>query len=160
MPGGYVCSGSMKGTLPPKAGRASVAGDKSLRRLFSKEQRAFFASHAPDGITIDDLSVLGPIFVLKLKVQPEAFSRRITVEMWLYPDGTRAAELSTKCLPGEGLATAEEVREVPAEQGRRVDRGPADQDEDGLGVLRGGVVSPEEVRLRPGRTRRLRATRR
>ena len=71
MPGGYVCSGSMKGTLPPTAVRASVSGDKPLRRLFSKEQRAFFAAHAPDGITIDDLSVLGPIFVLKLKVQPE-----------------------------------------------------------------------------------------
>ena len=117
MPGGYVCSGSMKGTLPPKAVRASVSGDKPLRRLFSKEQRAFFTAHAPDGITIDDLSVLGPIFVLKLKVQPETFSRRIAVEMWLYPDGTRVAELSTKCLPGEGLAIAEEVREFLLSKG-------------------------------------------
>ena len=110
MPGGYVCSGSMKGAVAPKAVRASVDGDKPLRRLFSKEQREFFAAHAPDGVTLDDLSVLGPIFVLKLKVQPETFSRRITVEMWLYPDGTRVAELSTKCLPGEGLEVAEETR--------------------------------------------------
>jgi hypothetical protein len=110
MPGGYVCSGSMKGVLPPKAVRASVAGEKPLRRLFSKEQRDFFSAHAPAGITIDDLSVLGPIFVLKLKVQPATFSRRITAEMWLYPDGSRVAELSTKCLPGEGLDVAEETR--------------------------------------------------
>jgi hypothetical protein len=100
----------MKGVLPPKAVSASVAGAKPLRRLFSKEQRDFFAAHAPDGITIDDLSVLGPIFVLKLKVQPETFSRRLAVEMWLYPDGTRVAELSTKCLPGEGLDAADEAR--------------------------------------------------
>ena len=117
MPGGYVCSGSMKGVLPPKAVRASVEGDKPLRRLFSKEQRDFFAAHAPDGITIDDLSVLGPIFVLKLKVQPETFTRRITAEMWLYPDGTRVAELSTKCLPGEGLDVADEAREFLESKG-------------------------------------------
>jgi hypothetical protein len=110
MPGGYVCSGSMKGVLPPKAVRASVEGSKSLRRLFSKEQRDFFAAHSPDGIEIDDLSVLGPIFVLKLKVQPDTFTRRIAVEMWLYPDGSRVAELSMKCLPGEGLDAAEEAR--------------------------------------------------
>ena len=94
-----------------------MSGDKPLRRLFSKEQRAFFAAHAPDGLTIDDLSVLGPIFVLKLKVQPDTFSRRIAVEMWLYPDGTRVVELSTKCLPGEGLDVAEEVRDFLESKG-------------------------------------------
>ena len=54
--------------------------------------------------------MLGPIFVLKLKLAPETFSRRIVVEMWLYPDGTRVVELSTKCLPGEGLDVIDEVR--------------------------------------------------
>jgi hypothetical protein len=110
MPGGYVCSGSMKGTLSPTAVLASVSGKKPLRQLFSKEQRAFFDAHAPEGISIDDLSVLGPIFVLKLKVQPATFSRRMVVEMWLYPDGSRVVELSTKCLPGEGLRVADEAR--------------------------------------------------
>ncbi len=110
MPGGYVCSGSLKGNLPPTAVRRAVAGETPLRKLFSKEQRAFFAAHAPDGITIDDLSVLGPIFVLKLKVKPETFSRPIVAEMWIYPDGSRILELSTKCLPGEGLEVGREVR--------------------------------------------------
>jgi hypothetical protein len=110
MPGGYVCSGSMKGTVPPQSVRASVSGDKSLRKLFSKEQRSFFASHAPEGISLEDLSVLGPIFVIKLKVQPDTFSRRLAVEMWMYPNGERVVELSTKCLPGQGLAVAEEAR--------------------------------------------------
>ena len=70
MPGGYVCSASMKGKLPTKAVmHESVDGEQPLRKLFSKEQRAFFAAHAPDGVAIDDLAVLGPIFVLKLKLR-------------------------------------------------------------------------------------------
>lgn len=117
MPGGYVCSASMKGKLPTKAVHDSVLGGKPLRKLFSKEQRAFFAAHAPDGLAIDDLAVLGPIFVLKLKLAPETFSRRLVVEMWLYPDGTRVVELSTKCLPGEGLDVVAEVRTFLQEKG-------------------------------------------
>ena len=66
---------------------------------------------------MDDLSVLGPIFVLKLKVYPETFSRRVVVEMWIYPDGSRVAELSTKCLPAEGLVVASETREFLAGKG-------------------------------------------
>ena len=87
-----------------------MSGEKPLSKLFSKEQREFFAAHAPSGLTIDDLSVLGPIFVLKLKLAPGAFSRRIVVEMWLYPDGSRILELSTKCLPDQALSVMVEVR--------------------------------------------------
>ena len=53
--------------------------------------------------------MLGPIFVLKLKLSPKAFGRRLVAEMWLYPDGSRIVELSTKCLPGEGLDVAEHL---------------------------------------------------
>jgi hypothetical protein len=110
IPGAYVCSASVKRTLAPDVVSASVRGDRPLQKLFSKEQRAFFAAHAPEGLAIDDLSVLGPIFVLKLKVAPKSLGRRLVVEMWLYPDGSRILELSTKCAPGEGIAVAAEVR--------------------------------------------------
>ena len=110
MPGGYVCSGSMKHTLPPTAVLPSTTGERPLRKLFSKEQRAFLAACAPEGPSMDELSVLGPILVLKLKLNPEGFSRRLVVEMWLYPDGSRVVELSTKCLPGQGLGVATEAR--------------------------------------------------
>jgi hypothetical protein len=110
MPGGYVCSASMKRKLPAKAVLESVSGKKPFRKLFSKEQRAFFTQHAPKGLTIDDLSILGPIFVLKLKAVPDSFSRSLVAEMWLYPDGSRVLELSTKCEPREGLEVAAEVR--------------------------------------------------
>ena len=47
-----------------------MLGERALRKLYTKEQRALFRNHAPDGIELDDLSALGPIFVLKLKWQP------------------------------------------------------------------------------------------
>ncbi len=119
MPGGYVCSASLKGTLSGNAVRRSVSGDKPLSKMYSKGQRRYFAAHAPSGLTIDDLSILGPIFVLKLKLPKKTFSRRIVVEMWLYPDGSRILELSTKCRPDEGLDVALEIRQFL--QGKGID---------------------------------------
>jgi hypothetical protein len=110
MPGGYVCSASLKGGIAADAVLPAVSGDRALSTMFSKEQKRFFAAHAPSGLAIDDLSVLGPIFVLKGKLQKSAFSRKLVVEMWLYPDGSRILELSTKCMPGEALKVAVEAR--------------------------------------------------
>ena len=70
MPGGYVCSASMKAPLGATDVKRRLGGERAIRKLFSKEQRAFYAAHAPEGIALDDLSVLGPIFVLKLKFRP------------------------------------------------------------------------------------------
>jgi hypothetical protein len=116
MPGGYVCSASLKG-VPGVGVREAVAGGVPLRRLFTKAQRAFYSEHAPEGLALDDLAVLGPIFVLKLKFAPAAFKRRMVAEMWLYPDGSRILELSTKCAPGEALQVAGEMRAFLAERG-------------------------------------------
>ena len=48
--------------------------------------------------------------VLKLKFVPADFARRLVVELWLYPDGSRILELSTKCLPAETFQVAAETR--------------------------------------------------
>jgi hypothetical protein len=115
MPGGHVCSASLKGL--PKTPVLDVAdGSAPLRKLFSKEQRAFFAEHAPDGIGLEDLSLLGPIFVLKLKASPPGYARKMVVELWLYPDGTRILELSTKCATSEAFQVAAESRAFLAER--------------------------------------------
>ena len=37
--------------------------------------------------------------------------------MWLYPDGSRLLELSTKCLPAEAFQVAAEVRAFLSEHG-------------------------------------------
>jgi hypothetical protein len=110
MPGGFVCSGSMKRTLATPMVREVAFGERPIRKLFSKEQRAFYAEHAPEGIALDDLAVLGPIFVLKLKLTPEGFGRKMVSELWLYPDFSRILELSTKCAPSEAFQVAAEAR--------------------------------------------------
>ena len=61
--------------------------------------------------------MLGPIFVLKLKYAPEGFDRKLVAEMWLYPDGTRILELSTKCAPAEAFQVAAETRAFLAAKG-------------------------------------------
>jgi len=120
-PEGFVCSGSMKGTPTNGYVQEAVTGKRALRKLFSKEQRALFADHAPDGIALDDLLVLGPLFVLKLKYVPEGYDRRLVAEMWLYPDGSRILELSTKCEPGETFQVAAETRAFLISKGIDVD---------------------------------------
>lgn len=111
MPGGYVCSASFKAKRTPKPVWPAVHGEAPLRKLFTKPQRAFFESHAPAGLSLDDLTVLGPIFVLKLRFSPPDYTRgRLVAELWLYPDGSRILELSTKCAPADAITTALEVR--------------------------------------------------
>jgi len=117
MPGGYVCSGSMKGALNTGQVREAVRGERPLRKLYSKEQRRLFEEHGPDGLELDDLSVLGPIFVLKLKFSPEGFDRRLVAELWWYPDYSRVLELSTKCAPSEAFQVAAETRAFLSDRG-------------------------------------------
>ena len=110
MPGGYVCSATLKNRLGEADVKQRVRGERRTRKLFSKPQRAFYKQHAPEGLALDDLTLLGPIFVLKLNSRPRAFKRKLTTEMWLYPDGSRILELSTKCPPGEMFQVAYEAR--------------------------------------------------
>jgi hypothetical protein len=121
MPGGFVCSGSFKGRPRECEVKDAVAGRERLSRLFSEAQRDFFAMHAPDGIELDDLSVLGPVFVLKLKYTPEGAARPLTVELWTYPNGARILELSTKAAPSEAFQAVAEVRAFLVERGIRLD---------------------------------------
>jgi hypothetical protein len=116
-PGGFVCSGSMKGV--PDQGRVlKAAGGKiPLRKVFSKEQRALYDAHAPEGVALDDLMTLGPLFVLKLKQTPDGYDRPLVGEMWLYPDGSRILELSTKCEPAEAFQVAATTRAFLASRG-------------------------------------------
>ena len=112
-------------------------GSRPIRKLFSKEQRAFYAAHAPDGIDLDSLSVLGPISILKLKLEPEGFGRRLVGELWMYPDGSadrRAVDQvpTQRGVPGRGGSQG-----VPALARGRPVGGAADEDQDGARVLLG-----------------------
>ena len=82
---------------------------------------------------------LGPIFVLKLRMVPEELKRRFVVELWLYPDGSRILELSTKSTPAEALNTAMETRGFPDLPRNRNLGGSANQDEDRARILLEGT---------------------
>jgi hypothetical protein len=110
MPGGFVCSGSFKGRPAAATVKDVLAGTHPARKLFSKQQRAFYATHAPEGLELDSLVALGPITVLKLKYEPTGYPRPLVAEMWFYPDGSRILELSTKCSPSEAFQVAAESR--------------------------------------------------
>src|SRR6476659_7872618 len=120
LPGGFVCSGTLKELLGPAVVRETLAAGRPLRKLFSKEQRKFFAEHAPEGVSLDDLTLLGPIFVLKLRFTPKELRRKLVAEMWLYPDGSRILELSTRCAPDDAFQAAAELRAYLAAQGVEV----------------------------------------
>ena len=117
MPGGFVCSGSMKAELDPVKVKEAFAGRRRISKLFTKEQRDFYTDHAPEGLVLDELSMLGPINVLKLKFTPGDFDRRLVAELWFYPDGSRILELSTKCAPAEAFDVAAQVKAYLAEHG-------------------------------------------
>ena len=117
MPGGFICSGSMKRALKTADVRDAVLGKRSVTKLYSKEQRALFAAHAPAGLELDDLLILGPISVLKLKFAPEGYDRRLVSELWLYPDNSMILELSTKCAPSEAFQVAAETRSFLSQKG-------------------------------------------
>jgi hypothetical protein len=117
MPGGFVCSASLKAQWTAGPVKAVLRGETPIRKVFSKEQRAFYAEHAPAGIELDDLVQLGPINVLKVRFVPDGLSRRHVAELWFYPNGSRILEFSTKSLPASAFQAAAESRAYLAERG-------------------------------------------
>ena len=117
MPGGFVCSASFKAELSKNHVRAALLGERKISKLFSAGQREFYEANAPKGLELDDLSILGPIHVLKIKFVPEDFGRRLVVELWLYPDGSRILELSTKADPTQALNVAAEAAAYLTDRG-------------------------------------------
>ena len=109
-PEGYVCSAAMKNPVANEDVREAIAGKRRISSLFSKEQRAFYAAHAPEGLELDDLTILGPIFVLKLKQTAPGHKRKLVVELWFYPDGSRILELSARVLTDEAFQAGIEAR--------------------------------------------------
>lgn len=121
LPGGFVCSGTSKSTRGSSRVQRVLAGELPVRKLFCKDQRAFFAAHAPPGVDLDGLTPLGPILVFKLRLAPEELGRRLVAEMWLYPDGSRVLELSTRCAVDEPFQVAAELRDFLAGRGIDLD---------------------------------------
>lgn len=110
VPGGFVCSGSFKGRCTAQEVRDAVGGKMPLDALFSKEQRAFYKANAPKGIALRSLATFGPTFVLKARLWAKQLDRRLVVELWLFPDGSRNLEISTKSRPSEAFQVAAQTK--------------------------------------------------
>jgi len=110
MPKGFVCSASMKGKTTSDDVRDVILKKMKTRDLFTKEQRAFYKANAPDGLKLSQLSVLGPINLMKLEFDPDGLKRKFVAELWMYPDGSRILELSTKASAEDAFHVAAETR--------------------------------------------------
>ena len=117
MPGGFVCSASFKGVADPVKTKPVSFGKAPVRKVFNKGQRAFYKAHAPEGLELDDLTALGPIFVVKVRFVPPELAHKLVAELWLYPDGSRIFELSTKCAPPDLIEVYTNVRHYLIERG-------------------------------------------
>jgi hypothetical protein len=70
---------------------------RTLGSLFSRKQEQLIADYAPDGISLDELEVLGPVDARKWDLDnPQGFPYTLSVEEWSLPDATRFIELSFK----------------------------------------------------------------
>jgi hypothetical protein len=117
-PGGVVCSGSLKADAGNGEIRKVLAGKRAIRKLFSAEQRALYAKHAPVGLDMDGLIPFGPINVARLKFTLEISGGHDAVaELWFYPDSSRILELSTKCARDEVFQVLAEGRAMLLDHG-------------------------------------------
>jgi len=101
--GGYVCSASAKGKCTASDVYEVTEARKKVKSIFNAEQRDFFSANAPEDLQMSELVALGPVFMLRMNCQPADFDREMTVELWLYTDGSRTLELSTKGHPNEAF---------------------------------------------------------
>ena len=117
MPGGFVCSGSMKATLDDYRVKETFAGSRPLSKLLTGEQRRFFADHAPRGWR----STTWPGWVRSTSSssssRPASTAASSSLNCGSTPTRPRLLELSTKCAPSEAFQVAAETKTFLAGRG-------------------------------------------
>lgn len=74
-----------------------AAKQRPVASLFSGKQEQLIADYGPDGISLHQLEVLGPVDARKWDLDdPEGFPHTLSVEEWSLPDATHFLELSFK----------------------------------------------------------------
>jgi len=117
-PDRIVCSGSLRAATGNGDIKKVLAGKRAIHKLFSAEQRAFFATRAPVGLELDALIPFGPINVARLKFPMKISAGHDAVaELWFYPDSSRILELSTKCASDEAFQVLAEGRAMLLDYG-------------------------------------------
>ena len=152
LPGGFVCSARSRADDRPRDARRPSTGATPLRKLFSKEQRAFFAAHAPDGI---DARRARPRSGRRSCSRRSSTPRRSSTASasWRECGSTRTARGSSSCrrsaCRAEAFQVAAEARAYLASKGVDLERRAADEDQDGAALLPGRAqadgTGPPEV---------------
>src|SRR5262245_18836109 len=108
--GDPVRSAKLDGTPPRGAIKAVHEKGHPLGAWFSAEQQAVFARHAPAGITVFDLAVLGPVEARKWSLKAvDGFDHKLTIEKWMLPDdGGHFYELSFKVDGAEAITARDD----------------------------------------------------
>lgn len=120
MPGGFVCSATMKATLGRTDVKEVAAGSRAIHKLYTKELRSFFQANAGSDLELDALVLLGPITVMKQKLRTEEYAGRLVAELWFYPDGSRILELSSRCAPANAFQVAAELKAMLVNRGLEI----------------------------------------
>jgi uncharacterized protein YjbK len=82
-----------------------AAGERSVGSLFGGDQGQLYRDYAPDGISLAELSVLGPIYALVWDLENlGGFDHKLGVEQWTLPDASDFLELSFKADAGDADA--------------------------------------------------------
>jgi hypothetical protein len=110
-PASFACSASLKSRLADGTVTDAVAGRTPVGSMFTRQQREFFAGHAPGGVTLDDLCVFGPVAVLKHTHTAAGLGHPLTVESWTFPAAPGLLELSTRIPADEAPEAMAQWRE-------------------------------------------------
>jgi hypothetical protein len=78
-------------------------GRRPIDKLFSKDQERFWRSFYKGPVDFGQLRIMGPIRVLRWKLEHGNFPHRLTVEEWRLPDGDDLVEVSIKVPPDEAF---------------------------------------------------------
>ena len=135
MPGGFVCSGSMKRALGRTGRQDAVMGERPVRKLFSKEQRALYAAHAPDGPRARRPRDPGPDLRAQAEVRAQGLRSQARGRDVAVPGQLHDPRAVDEVRAGGGLPGRRRDQGVPDAARHRPERRAGDEDEEGARVL-------------------------
>lgn len=96
-----VCSASLTVVQQRDEIEEVAKGERAIARLFSSDQERFLGDFYQGKVDFEELRVLGPIRVLRWKLEHKGFPYQLTIEEWRLPNGDDLVEASIKVPPDE-----------------------------------------------------------
>jgi hypothetical protein len=122
-----LMSASLKAKQKKDAIGKVVDGKNHIADLFSKKQKKFLAEFYDGAVDLDDLTILGPVEILRADIDRPGIAYELTGEYWSLPDGSKLLELSIKCPPEEAVVARQVFEAFLAGHGLDPKRRTGDQ---------------------------------